>query len=71
MTICVAAFLGFLLDMWLADPGWMPHPVVLMGKCITRLEEGLRSRFPATPKGERAAGCVLAVLLPVGTLVLT
>ena len=71
MTICVAAFLGFLLDMWLADPGWMPHPVVLMGKCITRLEEVLRRRFPATPKGERAAGCVLAVLLPVGTLVLT
>lgn len=71
MTICVAAFLGFLLDMWLADPGWMPHPVVLMGKCITRLEEVLRSRFPATPKGECAAGCVLAVLLPVGTLVLT
>lgn len=71
MTICVAAFLGFLLDLWLADPGWMPHPVVLMGKCITRLEEVLRSRFPATPKGECAAGCVLAVLLPVGTLVLT
>lgn len=71
MTICVAAFLGFLLDLWLADPGWMPHPVVLMGKCITRLEEVLRSRFPATPKGERAAGCVLAVLLPVGTMVLT
>lgn len=71
MTICVAAFLGFLLDLWLADPGWMPHPVVLMGKCITRLEEVLRRRFPATPKGERAAGCVLAVLLPVGTLVLT
>lgn len=71
MTICVAAFLGFLLDLWLADPGWMPHPVVLMGKCITRLEEVLRRRLPATPKGERAAGCVLAVLLPVGTLVLT
>lgn len=71
MTICVAAFLGFLLDMWLADPGWMPHPVVLMGKCITRLEDVLRRRLPATPKGERAAGCVLAVLLPVGTLVLT
>lgn len=71
MTICVAAFLGFLLDLWLADPSWMPHPVVLMGKCITRLEEVLRRRLPATPKGERAAGCVLAVLLPVGTLVLT
>lgn len=71
MTICIAVLLGFLLDLCLADPSWMPHPVVLMGKCITRLEKCLRARFPATARGERMAGCVLAVVLPVGTLVLT
>lgn len=71
MSICVAVFLGFLLDLWLADPSWMPHPVVLMGKCITRLEKFLRVHFPSTPRGELAAGRVLAVVLPVGTLVLT
>lgn len=71
MTICIAVFLGFLLDLWLADPSWMPHPVVLMGKCITRLEKFLRAHFPVTPRGELAAGCVLAVVLPVGTLMLT
>ena len=71
MKICAAIVLGFLLDLWLADPAWMPHPVVIMGKCITGLEKFLRARFPATPEGERAAGRVLAVVLPVGTLLLT
>ena len=71
MTICIAVLLGFLLDLWLADPSWMPHPVVLMGKCITRLEKWLRACFPATARGELMAGCILAVALPVGTLVLT
>ena len=71
MKICAAIVLGFLLDLWLADPAWMPHPVVIMGKCITGLEKFLRARFPATPEGERAAGWVLAVVLPVGTLLLT
>ena len=71
MKICAAIVLGFLLDLWLADPAWMPHPVVIMGKCITGLEKFLRARFPATPAGERAAGRVLAVVLPVGTLFFT
>ena len=58
MKICAAIVMGFLLDLWLADPAWMPHPVVIMGKCITGLEKFLRARFPATPEGERAAaGC--------------
>lgn len=71
MLICAAIVLGFLLDLWLADPSWMPHPVVGMGRCITRLEVVLRSRFPVTPEGERTAGKVLAAVLPLGTLAVT
>lgn len=71
MTICAAVCLGFLLDLWLADPAWMPHPVVGMGKCITALEKWLRCRFPATPAGQRNAGRVLAALLPLGTVAFT
>lgn len=71
MTICAAVCLGFLLDLWLADPAWMPHPVVGMGKCITALEKWLRCRFPATPAGQRNAGRVLAVALPLGTVAFT
>ena len=68
MTICLAIFLGFLLDLWLADPAWMPHPVVMMGRCITRLESWLRAHFPETPQAERMAGRILATVLPLGTL---
>lgn len=71
MMRCAAILLGFLLDLLLADPEWMPHPVVYMGRCITRLERTLRRRFPATPQGERAAGRVLAAVLPLGTLAVT
>lgn len=71
MGIVFAALGGFVLDLLLGDPAWMPHPVVLMGRCITSLEGRLRAVFPKTPQGERAGGTVLAAALPLGTLALT
>ena len=68
MEILPAALCGFLLDLLLGDPAWMPHPVVLMGRCVTALEKALRGVFPKTPAGERWAGRVLAAVLPLGTL---
>ena len=56
--------LAFCLDLLLGDPQWLPHPVRLMGRGITALESLLRRIFPSTPRGERAAGFVLAALLP-------
>lgn len=69
-TVC-AALGGFVLDLLLGDPAWMPHPVVGMGRCVTFLEPRLRTVFPAAPEGERAAGAVLAAALPLGTLALS
>ena len=66
--ILIAMAAGFGLDLLFGDPAWLPHPVVLMGRCITALEKRLRRRFPQTPKGELWAGAVLAALLPLGTL---
>ena len=71
MTVLLAAVSGFVLDLALGDPAWMPHPVVFMGRCIARLETALRRAFPATPKGELTAGCVLAAALPLGILAFT
>lgn len=68
MEIFCAAVCGFLLDLLLGDPAWMPHPVVFMGRCISALERPLRRVFPQTPGGELAAGAVLAAVLPLGTL---
>ncbi len=73
MLTALAVLGGFGLDLLLADPPRLNpiHPVVLMGKAIARLEKLLRRLFPATPAGERAAGRVLAFLLPAGTFALT
>ena len=62
---------GFVLDALFGDPAWLPHPVVFMGRCISRLERFLRARFPASPRGQRTAGAVLAFCLPVGTFAFT
>ena len=72
MRIPAAALCGFALDLILGDPGSLAplHPVVLMGKCIRTLEKLLRSALPATPCGERAAGAILAFVLPAGTFCL-
>ena len=66
--ILIAVAAGFGLDLLLGDPAWLPHPVILMGRCITALEKWLRRRFPQSPKGELLAGAVLAAILPLGTM---
>lgn len=65
--IGVAVLGGFLLDCLLGDPEWMPHPVVFMGKAIVKLEKWLRGIFGQSPEGERRAGMILAVVLPLAT----
>lgn len=55
---------------WGTQAGF-PHPVVWMGRAISGLEERLRRIFPKTTRGEWAAGALLAILLPAGTLALT
>ena len=42
-----------------------------MGTAITALEKFLRKRLPNTPEGERLGGRILAMALPVGTLLIT
>ena len=72
MRILLAALCGFALDLLIGDPERLApiHPVVLMGRCITRLEGVLRARFPKTERGAFCAGLVLALVLSAGTLIL-
>lgn len=71
MRIILLMLGGFILDGIFADPAWLVHPVVIMGKAITALEKFLRKRLPNTPEGERLGGRILAMALPVGTLLIT
>ena len=71
MLIFWAVLGGFLLDALFGDPAWLPHPVVLMGRCISALEKHLRTALPKTPRGELAGGAAVAAVLSLGTLAVT
>ena len=58
MWSLAALVIGFCIDLLVGDPHGFPHPVVLIGKCISVLERGLRCICPKTPSGERAAGAI-------------
>ena len=62
---------GFALDAVFGDPAWLPHPVVVMGRCIAALEKRLRAALPKTPRGELLGGAIVAAVLPLGTLAVT
>lgn len=65
MTKTLSILVGWLLDLFLGDPAWLPHPVVGFGKMIAFGEHGLN-------KGRRrkAKGALMAVLLIVAVFVL-
>ena len=62
---------GFALDAVFGDPAWLPHPVVVMGRCIAALEKRLRAALTKTPRGELLGGAIVAAVLPLGTLAVT
>ena len=71
MLIFWAVLGGFVLDALFGDPAWLPHPVVVMGRCIAALEKRLRAALPKTPRGELLGGGIVAAVLPLGTLLVT
>ena len=58
---------GFIIDFFIGDPAFLPHPVMLIGKLISLFEKLLRRIFPETKGGERAGGIILAILVPLIT----
>lgn len=71
MLTIAAVAMGFLLDAFLGDPRFIPHPIVAMGHAIAWLEPRLRRAFSGTPSGARKAGGVLAIILCVGSFGVT
>ena len=67
----IAILLGLILDLAFGDPAWIPHPVVVMGKAIAFLERVLRKAFPKSNGGELISGCVMALVMVIGTFGVT
>lgn len=69
--ICIVPItIGFVLDLLLGDPEWLPHPVRLMGRMISSLEPRLRARFAQTEKGELLAGVCLTAIMGLCWLII-
>lgn len=45
MNILILLFGAVVLDLLIGDPSWIPHPVVLIGKLISKAETLLRKAF--------------------------
>ena len=69
-AIPFSVLFGFLFDLLAGDPSWLTHPVVIMGKTVTFLENRLRGRFGDTLAGQRMAGSLLAALMAASSLAL-
>ena len=68
----VLLLLAFMLDLCIGDLVWLPHPVRIMGKAITKIEELLRKhlakhRAQNTEIKEKQAGIVLVVIIASST----
>lgn len=66
MKYHAAAFLGgFLLDLILGDPYFLPHPIRLIGKLITAAEKRLRKKSPELHSKELYQGVKLVFFVLV------
>ncbi len=65
--IPLSLLLGLILDYMFGDPVWLYHPVRIIGNCIAFLEKSIRKVFPKTRKGELLGGCVLVLLICIGS----
>lgn len=60
---------GFILDLIIGDPRWMPHPVRFMGKYIYVGEKFFRKCFPDTRFGQVLGGMLLTISLVIVSLI--
>ncbi|MBF1135369.1 MAG: cobalamin biosynthesis protein CobD [[Eubacterium] sulci] len=67
-----------LLDLLFGDPSWLPHPVVIIGKLIDKLESIMRKRIDEKDlsdsekqKALRRAGKLLTATVVLATLIFT
>lgn len=62
----ISLLIGYILDLLLGDPAWLPHPVVLFGKAISQCEKRLNR-----DNRRRLKGALTAVVLIVVAFCLT
>lgn len=64
----IAFWGGFLLDLLLGDPCFLPHPVRLIGRCITAAEKRIRGKAPEDGGKEIRQGAILVSLVLISVV---
>lgn len=67
----IAFFGGFLLDLILGDPYWLPHPIRAIGTLIAALERCLLNNKDLDSKKKRRRGVLLVVLVCAASVLVT
>ena len=63
----IAFLSGFLLDLILGDPYWLPHPIRLIGNSISILEKKFLGKDDLTEGQKRNLGRMLVGIILFGT----
>lgn len=66
MDRVIFLFIALIIDLIIGDPHWFPHPVVLIGKAITGLENLLREKTYSA-RAEKLKGAVLVFIIIAGS----
>ena len=67
----IAILVGFAGEQLVGWPRKLYHPIMAIGALISKAEKGLRAVFPKSQAGERTAGILMALTLPLISFGLT
>jgi adenosylcobinamide-phosphate synthase len=63
MTDAAILTLAYILDLIIGDPRWLPHPVMLIGWLIEKMEKLCRGTVRRAPTTEKLAGILLVIII--------
>jgi adenosylcobinamide-phosphate synthase len=66
----VIVLLAYVVDLLVGDPRWIPHPVAIIGKGISRLDKLLRLGSQSK-QAMRVKGCLFPIIIVGGVYLLT
>ena len=69
MIVVLPLLIGWVLDLLIGDPMWLPHPVVWFGKAIAACEHKLNRGHHRNAKGAVVAICLIALVFALTWLV--
>ncbi len=86
MILTIEIAIGFILDLILGDPLWLPHPIVYIGKAISILKKKIQKKLygslyeelsvkeketlPREEKKEQIFGMILSLIIVIGTFLI-